>query len=138
MEVRRYPGLPGRVRRGRLPLSPSGADDPAARPAHTGLGESTPPSTRGPCSPRRRVVAYAREGGVIVGGDASSVNLTEGADFDRERELEALLVVRNEGPLRQGSAGRECLHLEYEVLALQLAEGDYGITGRAPRDVVGS
>jgi hypothetical protein len=75
---------------------------------------------------------------VIVGGDASSVNLTEGADFDRERELEALLVVRNEGPLRQGSAGRECLHLEYEVLALQLAEGDYGITGRAPRDVVGS
>ena len=63
------------------------------------------------------------------------------------RSLEMFLVItssssrfslaqRDEGPKRHRIAGSERLDLEHEGQALHLAEGDDGVAGRAPCDVV--
>jgi hypothetical protein len=93
---------------------------------------SAPRSTRRRASSRRRAPSSCRpaDGLRADAGDRRVVARSEapGADLPvlptatAKRDLEALHVVREEGPQRRELAGRECLDLEPKCLALLLAQ----------------
>jgi hypothetical protein len=84
------------------------------------------------------LAANTGERGLVGGADTPGVDLAVGPYRHRERHLRPLLIVREEGPQRQGDARRHRLHLEHDSLALLPPQGDDGVTGRAPGDVVGA
>ena len=80
-----------------------------------------------------RLAADDHERGMVRGADPSGVDLAERANSHGERDLQPLLVARREAPQRLVDVGRERLDFEPNGLALQLGEGDDGVTSRTPR-----